>query len=124
MNLGRCDVASASHGADPNGRPDTGSLKRAREFMAKDALAAASFTSGLDSAILIGHPAAISQRSAARPDLAILLSIILPGNHTVILFADLAVIPFVVALFCPINARGNIVRMVSPALWNWVWAST
>ena len=42
--------------------------------------------------------------------IAILLSIILPGNK-VILFADLAVIPFVVALFAPIM-KGNIVRMI------------
>jgi PTS system galactitol-specific IIC component len=42
--------------------------------------------------------------------IAILLSLILPGNR-VILFADLAVIPFVVAMFAPLM-RGNIVRMV------------
>jgi len=38
------------------------------------------------------------------------MSLILPGNQ-VILFADLAVIPFVVAGFAPIM-RGNIFRMV------------
>jgi len=42
--------------------------------------------------------------------IAILLSIILPGNR-VILFADLAIIPFVVALFAPLM-KGNIFRMV------------
>jgi PTS system galactitol-specific IIC component len=64
---------------------------------------------GLDSAILIGHPSAISSSLILVP-IAILLSIILPGNR-VILFADLAVIPFVVAMFAPIM-RGNILRMV------------
>jgi PTS system galactitol-specific IIC component len=42
--------------------------------------------------------------------IAILLSIILPGNQ-VILFADLAVIPFVVALAAPVT-NGNVLRMV------------
>ena len=37
-------------------------------------------------------------------------ALILPGNR-VLLFADLAVIPFVVAMFAPLM-RGNIVRMV------------
>lgn len=64
---------------------------------------------GLDSAILIGHPAAISTALLLVP-IAILMSLILPGNQ-VILFADLAVIPFVVAGFAPIM-RGNIFRMV------------
>jgi len=80
----------------------------AREFMQKRA-GGREFYIGLDSAILIGHPAAISSALLLVP-IAILLSIILPGNH-VILFADLAVIPFVVALFAPLM-RGNIVRMV------------
>lgn len=64
---------------------------------------------GLDSAILIGHPAAISSSLLLVP-IAILLEIILPGNR-VILFADLAVIPFVVALAAPI-VNGNVLRMV------------
>ena len=64
---------------------------------------------GLDSAILIGHPAAISTALLLVP-IAILMSLILPGNQ-VILFADLAVIPFVVAGFAPVM-RGNIFRMV------------
>ncbi|HEX7389861.1 MAG TPA: PTS transporter subunit IIC [Acidiphilium sp.] len=64
---------------------------------------------GLDSAILIGHPAAIASSLILVP-IAILMSIILPGNR-VILFADLAVIPFVVALAAPI-CRGNVFRMV------------
>lgn len=80
----------------------------AREFMQKRA-AGREIYIGLDSAILIGHPAAISAALVLVP-IAILLSIILPGNR-VILFADLSVIPFVVALFAPIM-KGNIVRMV------------
>ena len=55
---------------------------------------------GLDSAILIGHPAAISTALLLVP-IAILMSLILPGNQ-VILFADLAIIPFVVAGFAPV----------------------
>ena len=64
---------------------------------------------GLDSAILIGHPAAISSSLILVP-IAIVLSIILPGNR-VILFADLAVIPFLVAMAAPV-LRGNVFRMV------------
>ncbi|MGI3125614.1 PTS galactitol transporter subunit IIC [Nitratireductor sp. PBL-C9] len=64
---------------------------------------------GLDSAILIGHPAAISSSLILVP-IAIALSVILPGNR-VILFADLAVIPFLVAMAAPLM-RGNVFRMV------------
>ncbi|MCC5778589.1 PTS sugar transporter subunit IIC [Nitratireductor sp. B36] len=64
---------------------------------------------GLDSAILIGHPAAISASLILVP-IAIILSIVLPGNR-VILFADLAVIPFIVAMTAPL-LRGNVFRMV------------
>lgn len=80
----------------------------AREFMQKRASGREIYI-GLDSAILIGHPAALSSSLVLVP-IAILLSIILPGNR-VILFADLAVIPFVVALFAPLM-RGNIFRMI------------
>jgi PTS system galactitol-specific IIC component len=81
----------------------------AREFMQKRAGAGREFYIGLDSAILIGHPAAIASSLVLVP-IAILLSIILPGNR-VILFADLAVIPFVVAMTAPV-LRGNVLRMV------------
>lgn len=64
---------------------------------------------GLDSAILIGHPAAIASSLILVP-IAIILSIILPGNR-VILFADLAVIPFIVAMTAPL-LKGNVFRMV------------
>lgn len=80
----------------------------ARDFMQKRASGREIYI-GLDSAILIGHPAAISTALVLVP-IAILLSLILPGNQ-VILFADLAIIPFVVALFAPLM-KGNIVRMI------------
>ncbi len=80
----------------------------AREFMQKRAANREVYI-GLDSAILIGHPAAISSALLLVP-IAILLSVILPGNR-VLLFADLAIIPFVVAMFAPIT-RGNVFRIV------------
>ena len=80
----------------------------ARDFMQKRASGREIYI-GLDSAILIGHPAAISSSLILVP-IAILMSVILPGNR-VILFADLAVIPFVVALFAPLM-KGNIFRMI------------
>jgi len=80
----------------------------ARDYMKKRASDREIYI-GLDSAILIGHPAAISTSLVLVP-IAILLSIVLPGNH-VILFADLAVIPFVVAMFAPLM-KGNIFRMI------------
>ncbi len=80
----------------------------ARTFMQKRASGREIFI-GLDSAILIGHPAAISASLVLVP-IAILLSIILPGNR-VLLFADLAIIPFVVAMMAPLM-RGNIFRMI------------
>ncbi len=80
----------------------------AREFMQKRASKREIYI-GLDSAILIGHPAVISAALLLVP-IAILLSVILPGNR-ILLFADLAVIPFVIAIFGPLT-RGNIIRMV------------
>ncbi len=80
----------------------------AREFVQKRA-GHREINIGLDSAILIGHPAAISSALILVP-IAILLSVVLPGNR-VLLFADLAVIPFVVCLTAPIT-NGNVLRMV------------
>lgn len=80
----------------------------ANEFMQKRASGREIYI-GLDAAILTGHPSAISAALVLVP-IAIFLSIILPGNR-VILFADLAVIPFVVALMAPVM-KGNIVRMI------------
>jgi PTS system galactitol-specific IIC component len=64
---------------------------------------------GLDSAILIGHPS-IMITSALLVPISILLSLILPGNR-VVLFADLTVIPFVIAMAAPV-VQGNIFRLV------------
>lgn len=80
----------------------------AREFVQKRA-GDREIHVGLDSAILIGHPAAIASSLILVP-IAILLSLVLPGNR-IILFADLAVIPFVVAMTAPI-VNGNVFRMV------------
>lgn len=80
----------------------------AREFMHKR-FADREVYIGLDSAILIGHPAAISTALVLVP-ITVLLAVILPGNR-VLPFADLAVIPFVVCMFAPIT-RGNIIRMI------------
>ncbi len=84
----------------------------ARTFMQKH-YGGREFYIGLDSAILIGHPAAISSSLILVP-LAILLSVILPGNR-VILFADLAIIPFVVAMCAPLM-KGNVVRIIIAGL--------
>ena len=81
----------------------------ASEFMHKRASGREIYI-GLDAAILTGHTSAISAALVLVP-IAIFLSIILPGNR-VILFADLAVIPFMVAFFAPIM-KGNIVRMIA-----------
>lgn len=79
----------------------------AREFMQKRASDREIYI-GLDSAILIGHPSVISASLLLVP-MAILLSMILPGNR-MLLFADLAIFPFVIALTGPIT-KGNVVRM-------------
>jgi PTS system galactitol-specific IIC component len=80
----------------------------AREFMSKRASDREVYI-GLDSAVLVGHPSAISTGLLLVP-IAIALSLILPGNR-MILFADLAVLPFLTAQIAPM-AKGNIVRMV------------
>jgi len=83
----------------------------AREFM-KRRFAGGEFFIGLDSAILIGHPAAIATALLLVPvtiGLAIGLSAL--GANRILPFADLAVIPFMVAMVAPIT-RGNIVRGV------------
>ena len=80
----------------------------ARTFMAKRASGREVYI-GLDSAVLVGHPSAISTGLLLVP-IAILLSIILPGNR-MLLFADLAVLPFLCSQIAPM-AKGNVVRMV------------
>lgn len=81
----------------------------ARDFMSKRASDREIYI-GLDSAVLIGHPSAISTGLLLVP-IAILLSIFLPGNR-MLLFADLAVLPFLASQIAPM-AKGNIVRMVT-----------
>lgn len=80
----------------------------ARDFMAKRA-AGREIHIGLDSAVLTGHPANIATGMLLVP-IAILLSIILPGNR-MILFADLAVLVFFCTQLAP-AAKGNVIRMV------------
>lgn len=80
----------------------------AREFMVKR-FAGREFYIGLDSAIAIGHPAAISAALVLVP-ITLLLAVVLPGNR-VLPFGDLATIPFLVAMFAPIT-RGNVIRSV------------
>ncbi len=80
----------------------------ARDFLTKRASHREIYI-GLDSAVLVGHPSAISAGLLLVP-IAIILSVILPGNR-MILFADLAVLPFLVAQIAPMS-KGNIVRMV------------
>ena len=82
----------------------------ARDFMSKRTSSADEIYIGLDSAVLIGHPTVISASLILVP-IAILLSIILPGNR-MILFADLAVMPFLTSQIAPMT-KGNIVRMVT-----------
>jgi PTS system galactitol-specific IIC component len=64
---------------------------------------------GLDSAILIGHPAPLTASLVLVP-IVIILALILPGNRF-LPFADLAVFPFLFAMMAPIT-RGNVGRMI------------
>jgi PTS system galactitol-specific IIC component len=80
----------------------------ARDFMNKR-MGGREVYIGLDSAVLTGHPANIATGLLLVP-IAILLSIILPGNR-MILFADLAVLVFWCTQIAP-AAKGNVIRMV------------
>lgn len=80
----------------------------ARQFVERR-LGKREVTIGLDSSIVIGHPSAMASALILIP-VAIALSVLLPGNR-VLVFTDLVVIPFIVALAAPI-VRGNVVRMV------------
>ncbi len=84
----------------------------ARVFMQKR-YSGRDFYIGLDSAILIGYPAAFSSSLVLIPIL-ILMSFILPGNR-VLVFADLAIIPFVVVMCAPVM-KGNVVRIIIAGL--------
>ncbi|ANB56977.1 PTS system sugar-specific permease component family protein [Anoxybacillus sp. B7M1] len=64
---------------------------------------------GMDSALAVGHPAAIASSLIMVP-IVLLLAIIVPGNK-VLPFGDLATIPFIVSMMVPIF-RGNVIRTV------------
>ncbi|KIY20576.1 MULTISPECIES: PTS galactitol transporter subunit IIC [Mesobacillus] len=64
---------------------------------------------GMDSALAIGHPAVLSASLLIVP-ITLFLAVILPGNR-VLPFADLATIPFIIALMVPVF-RGNIIRTI------------
>lgn len=64
---------------------------------------------GLDSAIAIGHPATMAASLILVP-MTILLAVIVPGNK-VLPFADLAVIPFMLAMIVFVT-KGNVFRTV------------
>lgn len=80
--------------------------KAAQKFMQKS-FAGTEFYIGLDSAVAIGHPAAIATALILVP-IAILLALIIPGNR-VLPFGDLTTIPTMVAMIAPI-CRGNVFR--------------
>jgi PTS system galactitol-specific IIC component len=80
----------------------------AREFMAKR-FPGREIHIGLDSALLIGHPAALTASLVLVP-IVIVLAIILPGNRF-LPFADLPVFPFLFAMMAPLT-RGNVGRMI------------
>lgn len=80
----------------------------AREFMSKR-FAGQEFHIGLDSAILIGHPAPLTASLVLIP-IVIVLAVILPGNRF-LPFADLAIFPFLFAMMAPLT-RGNVGRMI------------
>jgi PTS system galactitol-specific IIC component len=62
---------------------------------------------GLDSAVAIGHPACMGAALVLVP-VTVVLAAVLPGNR-VLPFADLAVIPFMLAMVIPIT-KGNVFR--------------
>jgi PTS system galactitol-specific IIC component len=64
---------------------------------------------GMDSALAVGHPAAIASSLIMVP-IVLLLAVIVPGNK-VLPFGDLATIPFIVCMMVPIF-RGNVIRTV------------
>lgn len=80
----------------------------ARDFMQKR-FSGQEFYIGLDSAVAIGHPAAIATALILVP-ITIILALIVPGNN-VLPFGDLATIPFMIAMVAPIS-KGNVFRSV------------
>lgn len=83
----------------------------AREFMYKR-FKGREFYIGLDSAILVGHEAAISTALILVPiTIALAIGLSAIGLNRILPFADLAVIPFMVCMMALVT-RGNIVRGV------------
>lgn len=80
----------------------------ARDFLQKHAKNREIYI-GLDSAIIVGHPTAISTGLVMVP-ITLLLAVILPGNK-VIPFGDLAVLPFLVCMVIPI-VKENVFRSI------------
>jgi galactitol PTS system EIIC component len=64
---------------------------------------------GMDSALAVGHPAAIASSLIMVP-IVLGLAVLVPGNK-VLPFGDLATIPFIVSMMVPIF-RGNVIRTV------------
>ena len=79
-----------------------------RDFM-KARASTRKFNIGLDSAILVGDPAAIASAMILVP-IAVILMIIIPQNQ-ILLAVDLAVLPFMVVMTIPIT-RGNVLKTV------------
>ncbi len=79
-----------------------------REFM-KARASKRKFHIGLDSAILVGDPAAIASAMILVP-IAVILMVIIPQNQ-ILLAVDLAVLPFMVVMTIPVT-RGNIFKTV------------
>jgi PTS system galactitol-specific IIC component len=68
------------------------------------------FYIGLDSAVLVGHPSAIALGLILSPiTIALAIGLSAVGLNRVLPFADLAVLPFLLAMVAPVT-RGNIVR--------------
>ncbi|MBI9046474.1 MAG: PTS galactitol transporter subunit IIC [Anaerolineaceae bacterium] len=83
----------------------------ARDFMQKRS-GGGEFYIGLDSAVLIGHPTAIALGLILAPiTIALAIGLAALGVNRVLPFADLAVLPFMLAMAAPVT-RGNIVRGV------------
>ncbi len=84
----------------------------AADFMKKRSSGRTDLYIGLDSALLVGHPSAISSALIMVPVtifLAIGLSLL--GVNKVLPFVDLTVLPFIVAMMNPVT-RGNVVRNI------------
>ena len=79
-----------------------------RDFM-KSRASKRKFYIGLDSAILVGDPAAIASAMILVP-IAVVLMVLIPQNQ-MLLAVDLAVLPFMVVMTIPIT-RGNVLKTV------------